>query len=483
MAQQWRRRLGDRVVRRPRLREISPVRLGPQRERPGAIPASKYLLFWLVAGFLALILMGAGLLLLPVASTGEGPAPFLTALFTATSAVTVTGLVVVSTGTYWTVFGQAVILVLIFIGGLGFMSAGTLLFIIIGRRATLGQLLLLRESLGEMHMGRLVSLVWRIVLVAMGIQVLGFALLLFHFSGMFDGAKATWQALFHAVSGFNNAGFDLMPGTSSLSDFRQDYTVLAIMGALIVLGGISFTVMVDLVRERRFRRLTLDTQLVLVTSLVLWLVGAVVAFAFEYRNSSTLGGLPVAGQVANSFFHSITARTAGFSTFDVGSAQQQTNVFYTVLMFIGGASGSAAGGIKVNTLAVIAVAVFATLRGRGRAEVFRREVPDVQVFRAMSVVALALSSIFVVALLLTITEQTVMSGGVGFIDLLFETFSAFATVGLSTGITSKLTPGGQWLIMLTMFVGRLGPLTLALGLAMREKRPVYRYAQERVKIG
>ena len=473
----WRRRLGDQVVRHPRQREITPVRVRPQPPRiPRRWFASPFILLY---GFGALILVGWGLLMLPPANVQGGFTPWLVALFTSTSAVTVTGLVVANTATYWSLFGQLVILALIFIGGLGFMTGGTILLILIGRRITLANRLVLRESLGMGQLGGIVRLARNIFIVSAGIQLVGFVILTLRLRDLFPGATAAWQAGFHAVSGFNNAGFTILPESENLSRFVNDFYVLGVMAVLIVLGSVSFTLMVDVVRYRRFSRFTLDTRLVLVTSLLLWLVGAVVFFAFEGGNANTMKGDPLGEQVANSFFQSISGRTAGFSTVNFDLTEQHTNFFYAALMFIGGASGSTAGGIKVNTVAVLAVAVLAALRGRPTAEAFGRELPLVQVYRALAVFILALLMVFGVALGLTIVERF------AFIDLLFETVSAFSTNGVSAGITGQLTKVGQTILVFTMFIGRLGPLTFGLLLAQREERPraIYRYAQERVKIG
>jgi trk system potassium uptake protein TrkH len=435
--------------------------------------------FILMYGFLALILIGWLVLSLPISNTQNQITPWLVGLFTATSAVTLTGLILVESGTYWSQFGQSVILILIFIGGLGFMTGTTTLFIIIGRRITLAERLVLRESIGTGRLGGVVRLARNIFLVVAAIQLLGFFALLIRFSIDAPFGTAAWQALFHAVSAFNNAGFDIVPESASLSRFAQDYAIIGIMGLLIMLGSLSYATLVDIVRYRRFSRFTLDTRLVLVTTVALWVLGALIFFVFEFRNESTLSGLPLGSQIADSIFQSFSGRTAGFSTTNFGDTQQQTNFFYSALMFIGGASGSTAGGIKVNTLAILAVAILSSLRGRPAAEAFGRELPLVQVYRALVILALALLAVFGVTLVLTIIEPF------KFIDLLFETVSAFATNGLSTGITSDLSKAAQTILVFTMFFGRLGPLTIGLLLAQREERPkaIYRYSQERIKLG
>ncbi len=446
-------------------------------------PATSALLT-LTGGFALLIALGTSLLLLPFASTSEGMAPFRVALFTATSATCVTGLVVVNSATYWTGFGQVVIAGLMFLGGLGIMTAGALLLLAIGRRLTLADQIALREPMGAMTLGSVSRLGRQVFIFAVAIQAVGFLFLLIRFLSRFSVGEASWQALFHSISAFNNAGFVILPDSASLADFRQDYMVLAVMGVLIVLGAISFAVVADLSRRRRFNRWSLDTRLVVLGTLFLWLVGGAAMLLFELGNGATLGGLSVAEQVGNSAFQAVTARTAGFSSIDFGEARAGTHFLFMGLMFVGGASASTAGGIKVNTAMVLLVAVLASLRGRTQPEVFKRQLPYVQVARAAAVVVLASSVLFMGVVALAVTEDShLASGQFQFMDLLFEVVSAIGTTGLSTGITSQLTNPGQYIITLVMYIGRLGPLTIALGLALQERRAIYRYAEESVRIG
>ena len=472
----WKPKPGDRVIRHPRQEEIGPVRLTVS---PRSVP-SRALAFPLILmyAFAGLIAAGTLLLLAPFAHHGGGSTPFMEALFTATSAVTVTGLVIQDTATYWTRYGQVIILALMFIGGLGFMTFATFLLVIIGQRVTLTQRLLMRESLGVDQLGGLVRLTARIVMLAAIIQLAGFVILFIRFSFTYTPAEAVWQAVFHAVSGFNNAGFVVLPASESLSAVQGDVAVISMIAILAVLGGIGYWVIIDVVRSRRFSALTLNSKLVLILSGFLILAGALVFFAAEYDNPDTLGVMSVGQKAGLSLFESISGRTAGFSTVSFGDTEQHTNFFFTALMFIGGASASVAGGIKVNTLAVVLVAVLATIRGRQRATAFGREVPPQQVQRAMSVGAVATVLVFVMALLLTFSEADFP-----FIDILFESVSAFGTVGLSTGLTPDLSGWGHLILVLTMFAGRVGPLTVVLALAQAADRDVYRYARERVTIG
>ena len=432
----------------------------------------------LIYAFAGLITLGTLLLLLPITHNGGGFTPFMVALFTATSAVTVTGLVVQSTSEYWTRTGQVFILGLMFVGGLGFMTMATFLLVLIGQRVTLAQRLLVRESLGVNQLGGLVRLTLGIVLVSAAIQLLGFIALFIRFSFLYSPAEAIWQAVFHAVSAFNNAGFISLKEPGGLSAFRGDEIVLGILAALILLGAISYWVIVDVVRYRRFSLFTLNTKLVLILTAALLLIGMSVFLASEYQNPATLGSLPVGQKVMISFFESISGRTAGFTTVDFGATEQHTNFFFTSLMFIGGASGSVAGGIKVNTMAVVLVAVLSTMRGRSNASAFGREIPGAQVQRAMVIGAVSTAFVFMVAMMLTFAEP-----GFDFIGLFFESVSAFGTVGLSTGLTPDISDWGRFILVTAMFIGRFGPLALGLAMAQRSEPDIYRYAQERVIIG
>ena len=455
---------------------MSPVSLTvTARKVPSRALASPLILIY---AFAALIAVGTVLLLLPISHDGSGFTPFMDALFTATSAVTVTGLVVQETATYWNRTGQVMILGMMFVGGLGFMTIATFLLILIGQRVTLSQRLLVRESLGVDHMGGLVRLTVGIVLVSVVIQTAGFVALVIRFSFLYPPAEAVWQAVFHAVSGFNNAGFIALTEEEGLAHFGSDGIVLGTIGTLIVLGAISFWVMVDVVRARRFSLFALTTKLVLVLTATLVVVGTVVFLASEYMNPATLGPLSVGQKLSTSVFESISGRTAGFTTVNYNETEQHTNFFLTALMFIGGASGSVAGGIKVNTMAVVMAAVLSTLRGRTNAVAFSREIPHLVVQRAMVIGAVSTAFVFIVAMLLTFSQS-----GFDFIDLLFEAVSAFGTVGLSTGLTAELSQWGQAIIVGTMFIGRLGPIAIGLAMAQRAEVDLYRYPSERVTIG
>ena len=472
----WTPKPGDRVVRHPRRAEMEPVHVHvTARKVPSRALASPLILIY---AFAALIALGTALLLLPFAHHGDGFTPFMAALFTAASAVTVTGLVVEETAVYWTRTGQVFILGLMFVGGLGFMSIATFLVILIGHRISLAHSLLVRESLGVNQLGGLVRLTVYIVLFAAGIQALGFVALFARFSFDHGPAEAVWQAAFHAVSGFNNAGFIALTQEEGLAAYTTDGAILGIIAALCLIGAISFWVVVDIVRFRRFALFSLTTKLVLTFTAVLILVGALAFFGFEYENPATIGQMSLKDKIVSSIFHSVTGRTAGFATADFGATEQQTNLFFSALMFIGGASASVAGGIKINTFAVVVIAVLSTIRGRSHVSAFGRELRQTQVQRSMVIGTVAIAFVFLVATALTFSED-----GGDFIALFFESVSSFGTVGLSTGLTPDLSSWGHVILVISMFVGRIGPLTLGLAMAQRTETDPYRFPEERVTIG
>ena len=480
MRPNWTPKPGDRMVRHPRRAELSPVTVtvGTRKIHSRAL-ASPMIVIYVFAGLIAISTL---LLSLPFTHHGEGFTPFTDALFTATSAVTVTGLVVRDTQHYWTTGGQILIVGIIFIGGLGFMSLATFALVAIGQRVTLPQRMLLKESLGGdllgVGPGGLVRLTVGIVVFAVTAQLLAFAILAVRFWFIYPPGEALLSALFHAVSAFNNAGFNFLPGDAGMAAFQTDGTVIGVTAGMIFLGAIGYGAMIDVVVRRRFRLFGLTTKLVLVLTAATILVGIAIFMVFEYRNPDTLGPLPVSQKVTTAVFESVSGRTAGFSTIDYSKTEEETNFMVTSLMFVGGASASVAGGIKVNTLAVILVAILSTIRGRAQASAFGREIPAEQVLRALVLGAISTAIVFTVAVALSISD-----GALEFIDLFFESVSAFGTVGLSAGITSQVSQWGRLILIVAMFVGRLGPFTIGIAMAQRTAVDRYRFAQERVTIG
>jgi trk system potassium uptake protein TrkH len=430
-----------------------------------------------VYGFAGFIAVGTGILTLPIASASGQWTSLVDAMFTATSAVCVTGLVVLDTGTYWSTFGQVVILALIQLGGLGFMTSSTLLWLALRRRVTLRDRILLRESFGGGGIGSALQLARNILAFTLLAEAAGAVVLSIAFMTEADPAQAVWWGVFHSISAFNNAGFDLFGRFQSLEPFNHRPEILLPLACLIVLGGISYTVAHEVLEHRRLERLALDSRLVLVTTIALLIFGTAGVLFTERANPATLGDMAVGPRLLNAFFTGVSPRTAGFNSIPTGAMTENGLFLLIALMFVGGAAGSTAGGIKVQTFSVLLLAIVTAVRGREEVEGFGRRVPVGTVLRAIAVALLAMAVIFLVAFALTITEQ------VRFLYLLFETVSAFSTTGLSTGMTPDLSPFGRVVVSLTMFTGRLGPLTLALALAAREHARRYRLPAEGVRIG
>ena len=479
------RRPLDNIIRMPRERDTPPsIRLRENLRRPRRLLGISTIL---VAAFVLLMTIGAALLTLPAASVSGDSTPLEHAYFTAISATTVTGHTVVSTPDYWSPFGHAVIFLLVLVGGLGFMVISTFLLLILGDRTTIQQRALTRglmsDAAGVKQMRAIRSFGNRVIVIVLAIYLLGSIIYLTQIIGL-DGigtGKAYWYSLFLSVSSFNNAGFNIIPEAAqgNAARFASNYTVIITMTLMIALGGLGWVTMVDVWRGRRFARFSLDTKLVVVTSLGLWLVGAVVLAMIEFINPETLGGMGWGEKWVNAVFLSVSGRTAGFSTVDFGQAADITKMTFTFLMYVGGAPGSVAGGIKVVTFALIVAAVISSLRGRAHAEAFGREIQQPQLHRALAVAVLGLGLIFVTVMALVEIEREAP-----YFHLMFDAVAALGTVGATTGIVPELSLASQSILMVAMFVGRLGPLVLALAMAPREDEvEAYRYAQEQVRIG
>ncbi len=428
----------------------------------------------LVAGFAAAILGGAGLLCLPFAAASGRATDFLTALFTATSAVCVTGLVVVDTGTYWSFWGQVIILLLIQTGGLGFMTMATLFFLLMGKRIGLKERMLIRESLNQIDVAGVVRLVRAVLIFTFAAE--GIFALILSWRWFFDlgWPRCLWFGLFHAVSAFNNAGFDLFGEFRSLTGYVNDPVIVFSVTTLIILGGIGFSVVINLY-EWKERKLSLHSQLALIMTVLLIGLGFFLFLILEW--SFALNHLPLQGKFLAAYFQSVTPRTAGFSTVEISGLRSATQFLLIMLMFIGASPGSTGGGIKTTTFGLLLIAAWSLARGREDAEVMRRRILPEQVYKSLAVSLLATSLVAVTTLLLNVTEKA------DFLAILFEAVSAFGTVGLSLGLTPELTPYGRLLIVLTMFSGRLGPLTLVFALVQRRKKTFVRYPQEKILIG
>ena len=472
----WKPKPADRVVRRPRMAGILPIRMELPAPRVKAPAVSPPLI--LVYAFGLLIAVGTSLLMLPMAHHGDGLAPIVDALFTATSAATVTGLITVDTSSYWTVPGQAVIVVLMFGGGLGIMTLASALLVLAGQRASLTQRMVMGETIGTADFADIARLTLLLVIWAVAIQVAGFLVLLIGFVPIYPTAEAVWHALFQTVSGFNNAGFTSLPDSASLTGFQTDYLVVGTIGVLILLGSTGFWVTADFIRQGPFSRLSLNSKLVLFLTGVLIAAGALLFYAFESDNEATMGGMSAGDQAFTSVFQSVN-RTSGFSTVDFGATNEETNSFYMILMFIGGAAASVAGGVKVNTVAIVVIAVAASIRGRTEPSAFGRRISEHQVQWAFALTALGLVAASTVALALAAIEDDLP-----LIDLLFESVSALGTVGFSAGITPDLSAAGKLLLVAAMFIGRIAPpMVIRAALSRRTEGRPFRYPSDNVLIG
>jgi trk system potassium uptake protein TrkH len=389
----------------------------------------------------------------------------------------VTGLVVVDTLDHWNLFGQIVIVIMMQLGGLGFMISTSLLMIASRRKIGLRERILVGESVGVSRIGGVIRLARNILWFTLIAEFIGALLFYIRFSVENQWPLSLWKSIFQSISAFNNAGFDLFGGFRSLSAYSGDYLVLLTTAGLIILGGISFVVIHNVFRARGLHHSSVDTKLVLLITLILLVAGTLVVLVTEYSNPQTLGNMPLPIKILNSFFQSVTSRTAGFNVLNIGAFAVYTLFFTMILMFIGGASGSTAGGIKVNTLGLIIATIWATIKGREHPGAFGREFPLEQIFRGMTLLVLSLGLITLAFLILSITENFPS------INILFETISAFGTVGLTTGITPDLTISGKIIIIIMMFIGRLGPLTLVLALARNKQISKFRYPKETVRIG
>lgn len=433
----------------------------------------------LVLGFAILILIGSFLLTLPIAAENGRGLSFLDALFTATSATCVTGLVVVDTGDTFSTFGELVILSLIQLGGLGFMTFATFLFTLLGKKISLKERLLLKEAFNAISAAGIVKLVIRILIFTLIMESIGGIILSVRFSFDMPISQAIYFGFFHSISNFNNAGFDLMGGFNSLTEYVDDPFVVLTVIALIVSGGLGFSVINELYEYRKTRRLSLHTKVVLSTTFILIVGASILIFLFEYGNDKTLGPLSPTGKVLGALFQSVTPRTAGSNTLSIADLTHATLFLTILLMFIGGGSGSTAGGIKVSTFSVLIATVLTQLKGREDVVLFKRRIAVKTILKALTVAMSGIMIVVIVTFLLSITEK----GHDDFIMYLFEAASAFGTVGLSMGLTPELSPIGRIIIIFTMFIGRLGPLTLGFAISKRNKKEAYRHPKGDIMIG
>jgi len=435
-----------------------------------------------VAGFVAAVVVGTALLMLPAAAEPGNSTGVVTALFTATSAVCVTGLAVVDTATHWSTFGELVVLGLIQVGGLGIMTLASLLGLLVARRLGLRLQLTAQAETKTFGLGEVRQVVIRVIAISVVIEALTAVILTVRFATGYGMVwdRAVYEGVFHAVSAFNNAGFALY--ATSLTPFATDPWITVPVMVALVAGGLGFPVLFEIGRRLHRRtpgrgRWSLHIRITLLTSAVLTGVGVVGITAIEWSNPDTLGPMGVAGKLLVGTFHGVTPRTAGFNTLDVGQMNPASLLLTDMLMFIGGGSAGTAGGIKVTTFALLAFVIAAEIRGEPSVHVMGRRLSAQVQRQALTVALLGVGLVITSTLfLLVITDYPLDA-------VLFEATSAFGTVGLSTGITATIPTSGQLLLVALMFIGRLGPITLASALALRERARRYELPEERPIVG
>lgn len=430
-------------------------------------------------GFFLLILTGSLLLTLPVASRDGESAGFLTALFTATSASCVTGLVVVDTWSQWTLFGQLVILTMIQIGGLGFITVGVFVSIVLRRKIGLKQRGLMQESMSALKIGGIVKLAKKVVIGTLILEGGGAVLLAIRFIPQFGILRGIFYGIFHSISAFCNAGFDLMGSKepySSFVSYYDDWLVNLVIMGLIIVGGIGFIVWDDVSTHKlAFRKYLLQTKVVLLATTVLVFGGALLFYLFE--KDTLLAGMSTSGKILSSLFGSVTARTAGFNTTDVAAMSDGGKLLTIILMFIGGSPGSTAGGVKTTTIVVLLLYVLSNIKRTYGVNVFGRRLEDDVIKRA--------SSIFTINLFLALTASLIIMGvqSMPMPDVMFETFSAIGTVGMTTGITRDLVPFSRVIIIILMYCGRIGSLSFALAFTQQKKSANIQQPVEKITVG
>lgn len=449
---------------------LEPVRAARRRQlRPSQA---------IVAAFAGAILAGTAILMLPIAKTGPGGASFLEALFTATSAVCVTGHVVVDTATFWSPFGQIVIMVLIQVGGFGIMTFASVIGLAVIRRMSLRSRITAAAEAHSVGLGDVSALLFGVIRITLVIEAAVAVMLALRFAAGYGEpiGRAVWLGLFHSVSSFNNAGFALF--SDNLMGFTTDPWICLPIAVSIILGGLGFPVIMQLLKHARLPRVwTMNTRLVLAGTVSLLVLGSLYITAIEWANPATLGPLDWPAKLLAGFFMSVQTRTAGFNSIDIAAMDPASWFGMDVLMLIGGGPAGTAGGIKITTFAVLFFILLTELRGQGAVNVFGKRLPRSVHRQAITVVLLA------VAVVVSATVALMLITDVSMDRLLFEVVSAFGTVGLSTGITADLPVAGQLILILLMFIGRLGPITFASSLALRERRIPYELPQERPVIG
>ena len=436
----------------------------------------------LTLGFLIVILIGGILLWLPISSADGEFTNFLDCLFTSTSAVGVNGLVVIDTGTHWSIFGKVIIMILIEIGGLGFMSFATFIVSFFGKKITLRDRLIMQESMNTFDIQGIVRMVRYIICFTFLIEGLGAAVLSVRFIPMYGIAKGIFYSIFHSISAFCNAGFDLFGGYSSLTSFSHDPLILITISMIVIIGGIGFAVWIELYNysynKNEYRKISTNTKLVLLITIFLLVVGTLFILIVEYKNPKTIGSYSILDKITNAFLASASPRTAGFNSVSTSDMTNGGKLLTILYMYIGGSPGSTAGGIKTTTFGIMMITVISVIRGRDDAEIFGRKISKGFVYKSISLAIIALALVFFVSIILSFTQPSEQ-----YIDVLYEATSAFGTVGLTTGVTQRLCTISKIVIMITMYLGKVGPITVVLAFINSKKKIIYNYPEAKILIG
>ena len=427
-------------------------------------------------GFLIIIVFGTILLSLPISSASGEFTNILDSAFTSTSAVCVTGLVTLNTSTHWSLFGKVIIMILIEIGGLGFMSFATFVAILLKKKITLRERLVMQEAMNTFDIQGLVKMVKYVFFFTFAVQFFGALLLLTQFIPEYGISKGIFYSVFHSISAFCNAGFDLF-GTS-LTTYYNNSIVILVISAIIIIGGLGFTVWMEIYDYKGIKRLSVHSKLVLLVTVILIFGGSILMFIFEFRNPETIGSMGIKDKVLNSLFASVTTRTAGFNTISIDGMSTAGKFLTIIFMFIGGSPGSTAGGLKTATFGIIILTVISVIKRREDVEIFRRRLSKHLVYKAFTLFFIGMGLVIIATMVLSYTEA-----GISFMDLLYEVTSAIGTVGLTTGLTPNLSPFGKILIMFLMYFGRVGPLTVALAMTRKKEKNGCKYPEVKILIG
>lgn len=432
----------------------------------------------IIAIFFGLIVIGTLLLLLPISSPTGDSIGLMNAIFTAISAVCVNGLTLINIGVDLSLFGQIIVMLLMQIGGLGFMSISVMIAIVLGKKIGLKERMLIQHTTQSNSAQGLVRLSIYIITIVLTFELCATLILTLHWQPQLGWGRALFEAFFYSISAFNNAGFAL--NDVGLVAYVGDPVVNFTLTTLIISGGLGYIVIVELVSKRNWRQLSLHSKIVISASVTLTLLTFIIIFLLESLNNNTFGMLTLGERLQAAWFQSVVPRSAGFNTLNISALLPATQFIMIILMFIGAASGGTGGGVKINTIVVLLLATLATFKGGGQVNAFKRGIPLDSILRALAVVISSLFCVLIVALLLTLTEDLYHHT---FLEVLFEATSAFSTTGLSMGLTSGLSEPGKVIIAITMFIGRLGPLTLAYALAHRQSKSRITYPDDNIMIG